>query len=164
MVRNLKREHCLLLFTHDLSGIHLVGRYNVKEEKKTWFNYELEFTQDKAATCITCSGNLHCVKSVQIRSFFWSVFSHIRSRKNSEFGPVVWSKIISYNFDYVKRIYYLEENWNIIIFDKNESTAAHIFHYGTIWWSHNTFFISKDIMYILATKYFEGSLITKFFW
>ena len=29
--------------------------------------------------------HLHCVKSVQIRSFFWSVFSHIRARKNSVF-------------------------------------------------------------------------------
>ena len=28
----------------------------------------------------------HCVKSVQIRSFFWSVFSCIRTRKNSIFG------------------------------------------------------------------------------
>ena len=27
----------------------------------------------------------HCVKSVQIRSFFWSVFSRIRARKNSVF-------------------------------------------------------------------------------
>ena len=29
---------------------------------------------------------LHCVKSVLIRSFFWSVFSCIRTSKNSEFG------------------------------------------------------------------------------
>ena len=36
---------------------------------------------------------MHCVKSVQIRSFFWSVLSHIqaeywkiRTRKNSVFG------------------------------------------------------------------------------
>ena len=28
----------------------------------------------------------HCVKSVQIRSFFWSVFSCIRTRKDSVFG------------------------------------------------------------------------------
>ena len=30
--------------------------------------------------------NRHCVKSVQIRSFFWSVLSCIRTRKNSIFG------------------------------------------------------------------------------
>ena len=29
---------------------------------------------------------MHCMKSVQIRSFFWSVFSCIRTRKNSVFG------------------------------------------------------------------------------
>ena len=28
----------------------------------------------------------HCVKSVQIRSFFWSVFSRIWTSKNSVFG------------------------------------------------------------------------------
>ena len=30
--------------------------------------------------------DLHCVKSVQIRSFFWSVFACIWTRKNSVFG------------------------------------------------------------------------------
>ena len=29
---------------------------------------------------------LHCVKSIQIRRFFWSVFSCIRTRKNFVFG------------------------------------------------------------------------------
>ena len=33
-----------------------------------------------------CSLNIHCVKSVQIRSIFWPVFSCIRTRKNSVFG------------------------------------------------------------------------------
>ena len=33
-------------------------------------------------TCI----DTHCMKSVQIRSFLWSVFSCIRTRKNSVFG------------------------------------------------------------------------------
>ena len=33
-----------------------------------------------------------CVKSVQIRSFFWSVFSCIRTRKNSVFGHILCSK------------------------------------------------------------------------
>ena len=28
----------------------------------------------------------HCVKGVQIRSFSWSVFCRIRTRKNSVFG------------------------------------------------------------------------------
>ena len=45
---------------------------------------------------------LHCVKSVQIRSFFWSVFSYIRTegrkirtRKNSVFGHFSHSAIFS---------------------------------------------------------------------
>ena len=42
---------------------------------------------------------LHCEKSVQIRSFFWSVFSHIRAIKNSvfqHFSPVLnWGNKIS---------------------------------------------------------------------
>ena len=29
---------------------------------------------------------VHCVKSVQIRTFFWSIISRIRTRKNSVFG------------------------------------------------------------------------------
>ena len=46
--------------------------------------------------------NKHCVKSVQIRSFFWSVFSCIRTeyrkiqtRKNSEFGHFSRHNILS---------------------------------------------------------------------
>ena len=30
--------------------------------------------------------HVHCVKSVQIRTFFWSIISRIRTRKNSVFG------------------------------------------------------------------------------
>ena len=33
----------------------------------------------------------HCMKSVQIRSFFWSVFSCIRTKKNSVFGHFLGS-------------------------------------------------------------------------
>ena len=56
----------------------------------------------------------HCVKSVQIRSFFWSVFSRIqsecgkiRTRKNSVFGHAVYdSRNVSksrsfFVFDYI---------------------------------------------------------------
>ena len=31
---------------------------------------------------------IHCVKSVQIRIYFWSVFSCIRTRNNTLFGPL----------------------------------------------------------------------------
>ena len=34
------------------------------------------------------SSNKHCVKSVQIQSYFWSVFSCIWTRKNSVFGHI----------------------------------------------------------------------------
>ena len=55
---------------------------------------------------------LHCVKSVQIRSFFWSVFFHIqakygkiRTRKNSVFGHFscgvgVYVSIHFFSYDY----------------------------------------------------------------
>ena len=49
--------------------------------------------------------SIHCVKSVQIRSFFWSVFSRIqpecgkiRTRKNSIFGHFSHSDSIAVNY------------------------------------------------------------------
>ena len=38
----------------------------------------------------------HCVKSVQIPSFFWSAFSCIRTRKNSVFGDFSSSEYLRY--------------------------------------------------------------------
>ena len=35
----------------------------------------------------------HCVKTVQIRSFFWSVFSRIRTWKNSVLGHISSSEV-----------------------------------------------------------------------
>ena len=40
---------------------------------------------DWLSVCCECSLH-HCVKSVQIRSFFWSEYRKIRSRKNSVFA------------------------------------------------------------------------------
>ena len=40
----------------------------------------------KISTAINSSVNDHCVKSVKIWRFFWSVFSCSRARKNSVFG------------------------------------------------------------------------------
>ena len=37
--------------------------------------------------------NMHCVKSVQIRSFFWSVFSRIRT----EYGAISYLSVFSPN-------------------------------------------------------------------
>ena len=41
------------------------------------------------------STSLYCVKSVQIRSFFWPVFFCIRTRKNSVFGHFSRSVIVT---------------------------------------------------------------------
>ena len=40
----------------------------------------------KVASSQPTKGDGHCVKSVQTRSYFWSVFSHIWTIKNSVFG------------------------------------------------------------------------------
>ena len=39
----------------------------------------------------------NCVKSVQVRSFFWSVFSRIWTRKNSVFGHFSYSEELHHN-------------------------------------------------------------------
>ena len=46
----------------------------------------------------------HCSKSVQIRSFFWSEYRKIRSRKNSVFGHLSRS-VIYHRFCKIKRIW-----------------------------------------------------------
>ena len=40
----------------------------------------------------------HCVKSVQVRSYFWSVFSCIRNRNNSVFGHFSRSENFALNY------------------------------------------------------------------
>ena len=76
----------------------------------TWLT--LKITLHKFSRCDT-----HCVKSVQIRSFFWSIFSRIRTeygeirtRKNSVFGHfsrsvnscvIFWNYYITRSFKYV---------------------------------------------------------------
>ena len=47
---------------------------------------ETQFYVWKALKIETGFQGRHCVKSVQIRRFFWSVFSCIRTRRNSVFG------------------------------------------------------------------------------
>ena len=42
--------------------------------------------------------NMHCMKSVQIRSFFLAVFSCIRTRKNSVFGHFSRSDELKQNY------------------------------------------------------------------
>ena len=61
--------------------------------KVTYYKIEIPihsyFSRDSLDTYVSNFRNTfteqHCVKRVQIRSFFWSVFSFIRTRKNSVF-------------------------------------------------------------------------------
>ena len=45
---------------------------------------------------------MYCVKSVEIRSFFWSVFSHIRTEGGDLFGKSPYSVRIRENTDQKK--------------------------------------------------------------
>ena len=45
---------------------------------------------------------MYCVKSVEIRSFFWSVFSHIRTECGDLFGKSPYSVRIRENTDQKK--------------------------------------------------------------
>ena len=59
--------------------------------------------------------HLHCVKRVQIRSFFWSVFSCIRNRKNSVFGHLTQCyTIFCWSWDYWKCRLSLFQNFMIL--------------------------------------------------
>ena len=64
---NLTKESTKIL------GAHI--SYNKKSQN------DLNFCKIIKNSC-----NVHFVKCVQIQSFFWSVFSRIRTRKNSVFG------------------------------------------------------------------------------
>ena len=65
--------------------------------------------------CETCSNNndirrkLHCLKSVQIRSFFWSVFSRIRTEYGEiqSFHAVLWRlfEVFIVHFVYILQLF-----------------------------------------------------------
>ena len=66
-------------------------------------------------------GLYHCVKSVLIRSFFWSVFSRIQSeymkiqtRKNFVFGHLSCSVCLSSIFQFIRTLYILKLILSII--------------------------------------------------
>ena len=80
-------EHPLLLA--------IISLISVVTESKDLISKLLNFLICKLTS------ELHCLKSVYIRSFFWSVFSRIRSRKNSVFGyfsAVLAKKTLLANF------------------------------------------------------------------
>ena len=48
---------------------------------------------------------IHCIKSVQIRSFFWSVFSHIRTEYGDLLCKSPYSVLMRENTDQKKNPY-----------------------------------------------------------
>ena len=62
--------------------------------------YALSLVINYLAVCLRLLYNIHCMKSIQIRSVFWSVFSPIRTRKNSVFRILIlftqWFKLLVY--------------------------------------------------------------------
>ena len=62
----------------------------------------------------------HCPKSVQIRSFFWSEYRNIRTRKNSAFGYFSRSAFFSVETSFCEKIK----------MGKSKMTAMRKFHLG----------------------------------
>ena len=69
-----------------------------------------------------CTGNLHCVKSVQIRSFFWSVFSCIRTEYGDLRSKSPYSVQIQENSDQ-KKLRYLDTFHAVPIKDKRREKS-----------------------------------------
>ena len=72
-------------------------------------NYKISLFRSKK---LSCHNSLHCVKSVQIRSYFWSVFSciqskyrKIRTRNNSIFGH--FSRSVMFTMNMSSQIFHL---------------------------------------------------------
>ena len=52
----------------------------------------LDFLNYRKNDSVDMCRNLHCVKCVQIRSFFWSVFSSVNLRIQSEYRKILTRK------------------------------------------------------------------------
>ena len=63
-------------------------------------------------------GDIHCVKRVQIRSFFWSVFSRIRTESGELLRKFLYSVRIRENTDR-KKTPYLESFYAVIFGQHN---------------------------------------------
>ena len=66
-----------------------------------------------------CLLNQHCVKSVQIRSFFWSECRKKRTRKNSVFGYFLRSAVNTYIFDVLTKFMKLTKGLMHLIRSQN---------------------------------------------
>ena len=106
------------------------------KKQKSYENYEeriILWKQEPSINNITTNWIVYCVKSVQIRSFFWSVFNSIRAecgkirtRKNSVFGHFSRSGMeeTSYFFDHLilnlKNVCNGGTSWTILLLDAFE--------------------------------------------
>ena len=82
----MKTRVCLRYFVNDCNGYYMetvhTSNTKPKKMKKVILYDQIVLLQNFQIK----SYSKHCVKSVQIRSFFWSVFSRIRTEFDSEYG------------------------------------------------------------------------------
>ena len=76
----------LSLINHSAKAIHhYIPFLTIILDITHFTNQEIILKRLYMWNCLFSLVNQHCVKSVQIRSFFWSVFSHIRT----EYGEIM---------------------------------------------------------------------------
>ena len=93
------------------------------------FFYSIPFIFSCFFSCFwRFAGNIHCVKSVQIRSFFWSVFSCIRT----EYGDLL-----------------RKPPYSVRIQDNTDQKKVHIWTLFTQWydWESRLLLLFKSITY-----------------
>ena len=84
-----------LMYTHEDIIMPIIMHCRVSKLEAIEFKTRLRFNQHDLIMTKTVSTNDYCVKSVQIWSFFWSLFSHIRTeyreislRIQSKYGKI----------------------------------------------------------------------------
>ena len=84
----------------ELRGIHYINKLCKKTSQKlnalTRISNYMTFDKRKIYLKAFITSPLRCVKSVQIRSYFWSEYRKIRTRNNSVFGHFSRSVQFSY--------------------------------------------------------------------
>ena len=95
-----------------IKWIYLIYVYNWICEESFISEHSCSNLLHKFASTDVISASLHCVKNVQIRSFFWSVFSHIRTEYGDLLCKPMYSVRMRKNKDQKKlRIYTLFTQW-----------------------------------------------------
>ena len=83
----MKARVCLRYFVNDCNGYYMeplhTSNTKTKKMKKAILYNQIVLLQNIQIK----SYSKHCVKSVEIRSFFWSVISRIRTEFGSVFSP-----------------------------------------------------------------------------